>query len=162
MTGATRQVEITVRTITQPLTLGRLMAITASRGADVLAACSYSDGGATVVKLVTENAHRTMRALRAAGFDCLAQGVVMVEAPNKPGLAALLKQKLTAAGIGVLRSYWFRSGSNQSYTVFKTTDDEQALYLLEVDALIHDLAAAKSWRPSEEIAEQPYHEEQAA
>ena len=138
------------------------MAVAASCGADVLAACSYSDGGGTVVKLVTPDVHRPTRALCAAGFDCQSQEVVLVETPDRPGLAALLGRKLTAAGIGVLCSYSFRIGSHQSHTVFKTTDNERALYLLEVDALIHDLAAAKSWRPLEEAAEDPCQEQQAA
>ena len=70
MIGATRQIEITVRTINQPALLGKLIAITVSCGAEVLAACSYWDGGETVVKLVTENAVRTIHALQASGFDC--------------------------------------------------------------------------------------------
>src|SRR5258707_11574653 len=66
MTSATQQVEITVREITEPATLGRLMAIAVSCGADVLTACSCRDGVGRYVKLVTRCARRTEYALRGA------------------------------------------------------------------------------------------------
>jgi hypothetical protein len=146
MIGATRQIEITIRTINQPALLGRLIAITVSCGAEVLAASSYWDGGETVVKLVTEDAFRTTHALQAAGFDCKSIPVVLVETPDKPGLPEFLSDKLVGAGINVLYTYSFRSDRDLNYVVFKTTDDERAIYVLEVEALIHDLAAARSWR----------------
>jgi hypothetical protein len=47
--------------------------------------------------------------------------------------------------------------------VFKTTDDDRAVYLLEVDALIHDLAAVQSLHPSVlEIARREAAEKYAA
>ncbi|HUJ72615.1 MAG TPA: hypothetical protein VLZ30_10240 [Verrucomicrobiae bacterium] len=150
MNAATRQIEITVRSINQPASLGKLMAVTVSCGAEVLAACSYWDGSNAVMKLVTEDAPRTMRALQAAGFDCRSNSVVVVETPDKPGLAALLHAKLVAAGIHVFYHYSLHGERHQSHVVFKTSDDDRAIYLLEVDALIHNLAAAKSWRQSPE------------
>jgi hypothetical protein len=146
MIGATRQIETTIRTINQPSLMGKLIAITVSCGAEVLAASSYWDGGSTVVKLVTEDARRTVGALQAAGFDCRSNPVVLVETPDKPGLPQFLSDKLVSAGINVLYTYSFRSDRDLNYVVFKTTDDERAIYVLEVEALIHSLAAAKSWR----------------
>jgi hypothetical protein len=131
MTGATRQIQITVR-------LGNLVA------------SSHWDGAGTVVNLVTEDAARTGRALTAAGFDCESCFVVLVEIPDKPGLSADLADRLRAAGIEVLNSYAFRSDNHRSYVVFQTSDDDRAIYLLEVDALIHHLAASQRGRPSRE------------
>ena len=155
MIGATLQVEITVRTITQPSLLGKLMAITVSCGAEVLAANSYLDGDQTVVKLVTEDAIRTTDALQAAGFDCKSNPIVLVETPDKPGLPALLNNKLVRAGVNVLYTYLFRTDSGLSYVVFKTTDDIRAIYILEVEALIQGLVAARNWREhaSSDLAE---------
>lgn len=150
MTGATRQIQITVRASNQPALLGRLIAITVSCGAEVLAASSHWDGSGTVVNLVTEDAARTGRALTAAGFECESHFVVLVEVPEKPGLPAVLAERLEAVGIDVLHSYAFRSDNHRSYVVFETSDDDRAIYLLEVDALIHHLAAAQRWRPSSE------------
>ena len=146
MIGATRQIEITVRTINQPALLGKLIAITVSCGAEVLAACSYWDGGETVVKLVTENAVRTIHALKASGFDCRSNPVVLVEAPDQPGVPEFLSDKLAGAGVTILYTYSFRSDRELNYVVFKTTDDHRAAYVLEVEALIHGLASAKNWR----------------
>ena len=146
MIGATRQIEITVRTINQPAIMSKLIAITVSCGAEVLAASSYWDGDSTVVKLVTEDALRTSRALQAAGFACHSNPVVLVETPDKPGLPEFLSDKLVNAGINVLCSYSFRSDRDLNYVVFKTTNDDRAIYVLEVEALIHGIASAKSWR----------------
>src|SRR6266404_1412372 len=146
MIGATLQVEITVRTITQPSLLGKLIAITVSCGAEVLAASSHWDGSNTVVKLVTEDARRTTHALEAAGFDCESNPVVLVETPDKPGLPEFLRGKLANAGVNVIYSYLFQSDGGLTYVVFKTTDDLRAIYILEVEALIHGLATAMNWR----------------
>ncbi|MGD1018913.1 MAG: hypothetical protein ABSA12_06295 [Verrucomicrobiia bacterium] len=150
MTGATRQIQITVRASNRPAELGKLMAITASCGAEVLVASSHWDGSGTVVNLVTEDAARTGRALTAAGFQCELQFVVLVETPDKPGLPAVLADRLNAVGIDVLHSYAFRSDDRRCYVVLQTSDDDRAIYLLEVDALIHYLAAPQRSHPSSE------------
>jgi hypothetical protein len=149
---ATRQVEIVVQVANGPASLGQLIAVVTSCGTEVLAACSYWDRSGAVVMLVTENALRATHALEAAGFKCKSDSIVLIEAPDKPGLAAFLGQKLAAAGVNVLYSYAFRSDRDQSYVVFKTTDDERAIYLLELEALIYGLATTKSWRRSDRAA----------
>jgi hypothetical protein len=149
MHTVTKQMEITVHTPNEPASLGRLMAIVGCCGTEVLTACSYRDEAGTVTLLVTDNAPHATRDLEASGFRCKSAPIVLVQTPDKPGLAALLGAKLAEAGIGVLCSYWFHSEGKQSYVVFKTTDDDRAIYMLEVDALIHDFAAAQSWRQSE-------------
>jgi hypothetical protein len=146
MTGATRQTEITVHRIDQPTTLARLMAITVSCGAEVLAACSHWDRSVAVVKLVTKDPWRTMRALQEAGFTCRSSPVVLVDMPDKPGLPTLIGDKLVHAGIRVLEFYSLHGERNRAHVVYKTSDDDRAIYLIEIDALIHDLAAARSWR----------------
>jgi hypothetical protein len=166
MTGATRQLEITVRSIAHPSTLARLMAITVSCGAEVLAACSYWDSTAAVVNLVTEDPSRTMQALEEAGFTCRSCPVVLVEMPDKPGLPTLIANKLIDAGIRVHEFYSLHADRNHAHAVYKTSDDDRAIYVIEVDALIHDLAAAKSWRqPAEEAGDElivPYTHTRAA
>jgi hypothetical protein len=151
MSTVKRQVEITVHVSNDPASMGRLMATTGSCGAEVLAACSYYSYDGAVVMLVTDDATRTVRALESAGFKCKADSILLVEIPDKPGIAALLGAKLAAAGIRILYSYSFRSENDQGYVVFKTTDDNRAFYLLEVESLVHELAAAKSWHRLAEV-----------
>jgi hypothetical protein len=151
MSAVKKQVEITVHVSNDPASMGRLMATTASCGVEVLAACSYYSYDGGIVMLVTDDAARTMHALEHAGFKCKADSVLLVEIPNKPGIGTLLGAKLTGAGIRILYSYSFRSANDQGYIVFKTTDDHRAFYLLEVESLVHELAAAKSWRRFAEV-----------
>jgi hypothetical protein len=146
MSTVKRQVEITVNLSNEPALMGRLMATAGSCGAEVLAACSYYSYDGAVVMLVTDDADRTLRALEDAGFKCKRDSVLLVEIPDEPGIAAVLGARLSAARIRVLYSYSFRSENNHGYMVFKTTDDYRAFYLLEVESLVHELAAAKSWR----------------
>jgi hypothetical protein len=141
-----RQIEITVHVSNEPASMGRLMANAGACGSEVLAACSYYSYDGAVVMLVTEDTARTLHALEDAGFKCKRDWVLLVEIPDKPGLASLLGARLTAAGIRVLYSYSFRSEKDHGYVVFKTTDDSRAFYLLEVEALVHELAIAKRWR----------------
>ena len=143
MASVTRQIEITVRMANEPAALGRLMAVAGTCGVEILAAGSYWDRTGALMMLVTDDARRTTRALAAAGFECKSNPILLVEAPDEPGLAARLGATLSAAGIGVVFSYAFRSERNLSYVVFKTTDDERALQLLEVETLIHGWASAK-------------------
>jgi hypothetical protein len=157
MATVKRQVEITVNLSNEPALMGRLMATAGSCGAEVLAACSYYSYDGAVVMLVTDDAARTFRALEEAGFRCKRDSVLLVEIPDEPGIAMLLGARLSAAGIRVLYSYSFRSENDQGYMVFKTIDDNRAFYLLGVEALVHELAAAKSWRRALEsqFEEQP-------
>jgi hypothetical protein len=162
MLAATKQIEIMVRVANGPASLGHLMAITSSCGTEVLAACSYWDRTGAVVMLVTEDARRAMRALEAAGFVCKANSIVLVETPDRPGIAAMLGRTLVADGINVLYSYAFRSGQDRSCVVFKTTEDDRALYVLEAEALIHGLATGRSRRPAETNLRELETEPQAA
>jgi hypothetical protein len=140
---ATKQVEIMVRVEDGPASLSHLMGVVSSSGSEVLAACSYWDQEGAIVMLVTENALRAVHALEAAGYKWKSSEVVLVEMPERPGMAAMLGAKLADAGVNILYSYAFRSERDQSYMVFKTADDDRAIYLLEVESLIHDVAATK-------------------
>ena len=150
MWTAAKQVEITVRVANGPASLGRLIAVASSCGTELLAACSYWDQAGAVVMLVAEDALRAKRTLEGEGFKCKANEVVLVEMPDIPGLAPLLGAKLTSAGIHVLYSYAFRSGGDRSYVVFKTSNDDRAVYFLEFEALVESLTAAKRWPRQEQ------------
>ena len=162
MSTVKRQVEIMVNLPNDPVAMGRLMAIAGSCGTEVLAACSYYSSEGAAVMLVTNEATRMVRALEGTGFKCKRDSVLLVEIPEKPGLAALLGAKLAAAGIRILHTYSFRSEDNREHVVFKTSDDNRAFYLLEVESLVHELAAAKSWRQTVEIPFEEVHAEPQA
>jgi len=144
MVTVSRQVELTVQIRRGPVALGHLIAALNSCGAHVLVAHSHETPTGTTVRLVTDNAPRTTHALEGMDLRPTAEPVVLMELPDQPGLIARLGAKLTAAGIQVLYSYSFHSERWLLYAVFRTSDDHRAVYLLEVDGLIHDVAAALS------------------
>ncbi len=131
MPRARKEIELAIRLGAEPGALGRVLSTVADKGVNVLAYCCYSDRDETVVLLVTENALAAKEALEAAGFSCRANSVVIVGAADQVGGAATLGTQLGHAGIDILYSYASSSGSRQFYAVFKTSDDQRALSVLD-------------------------------
>jgi hypothetical protein len=131
MPKARTEVELAVRLGNEPGALGRVLSVVAAAKVDVFAYCSYSDRQETVVLLVTDNALSAKRALEAAGLLCRANSVVVVGATEQVGGAALLGARLGYAGIHILYSYASTAGPDQFYAVFKTSDDQRAISVLD-------------------------------
>ncbi len=136
MPQARKEVELAIRLGNQPGGLGRVLSVVASENVNVLAYCSYTERDDTVVLLVTDNALQSKRALEAAGFSCRANSVVVVGATDQVGGAALLGARLGYAGIDILYSYASSAGSTQFCAVFKTSDDQRAIALLDSSASV--------------------------
>ena len=137
MPKARKEVELAVRLGNEPGSLGEVLSVVAKANINVLAYCSYSDRNETVVLLVTDNALLAKRALEASGFTCRANSVVVVGASDNVGGAALLGARLGHAGIDILYSYASSSGSSSFCAVFKTSDDQRALAVLDTSAAAH-------------------------
>jgi hypothetical protein len=131
MAKARTEVELAVRLGNEPGALGRVLSVVATENVEVLAYCSYSDRQETVVLLVTDNALMAKRALESAGFLCRANSVVVVGATDQVGGAALLGARLGYAGISILYSYASSAGTSQFSAVFKTSDDQRAIAVLD-------------------------------
>ncbi len=131
MAKARKEVELAVRIGNKPGALGQVLAAVAARCVNVLAYCTYSDRDELVVLLVTDDAFAAKDALRAAGYSCKANLVVLVGASDEVGAAARIGAHLGWAGIEILYSYASSSGRDQFCAVFKTTDDERAIMTLE-------------------------------
>lgn len=131
MAKARREVELAVRTSNQPGTMGRVMAAVSGAGVNVLAYCTYSDRDEFVILLVPEDPRQAKLCLEQAGFDCRANPVVVVGATDRVGAAAQLGSHLGHAGIDILYSYASAAGHGQFIAVFKTTNDELAINVLE-------------------------------
>ena len=132
MAKARKEVELAIRLGNEPGALGKVLSTVAGERVNVLAYCSYTDRTDTVVLLVTDNALLAKRTLELAGFSCRANSVVVVGASDHVGGAALLGARLGFAGIDILYSYASSSGSNEFYAVFKTSNDQRAISVLEV------------------------------
>ena len=135
MARAYREIELAVRIGKSGGGLSHVLATVAAAGVNVLAYCAYSDWTGSVVLLVTQNAGAALRALTAAGFDCKANSVVLVGAPDRVGAAAQLGARLGAAGVEILYSYASSTGGDQFFAVFKTSDDDRAIQVLQAEAV---------------------------
>ncbi len=131
MARACRQVELMVRVPPQRGSLAGVLAEVARQGCDVLAYCAYFDGADCIVLLVPDNPLAAQRAVTAAGLPCKANPVVLVRETDSVGAVARLGRQLQQAGIEILYSYASSTGESEFRAVFKTTDDEQALRLLD-------------------------------
>jgi len=131
MAKARKEVELAVRIGDAPGSLGKALAAVASHGVNVLAYCSYSDRNNSVVLLVTDNPVNAKQALQEVGFQVTANSVVMVGATDQVGAAAKLGASLGSDGIDILYSYASSSGTKDFFAVFKTSDDDRALRVLE-------------------------------
>jgi hypothetical protein len=136
MSKAHKEVELAVRLGNEAGALGKVLSVVAEVKVDVLAYCSYSDRHETVVLLVTDNALLAKRALETACYSCRANSVVVVGAADRVGGAALLGARLGHAGIDILYSYASSSAGAQLCAVFKTSDDQRAITVLDSSAAV--------------------------
>lgn len=134
MPRARKETELAVRIGQQPGDLSRLLSTISAKRINILAYCSYSERDEGVVLLVAEDPARAQQALIGAGYSCRANSVVLVGAPDKIGAAAALGGHLGQAGVSILYSYASSSGATEFHAVFKTTNDELAIQILEAVA----------------------------
>ena len=132
MSKARKEVELAIRLGNDPGALGRVLALVAQQGVNVLAYCAYTDRREGVLLLVTDNPLTAKNTIQDAGFTCRANSVVLVGAGDQVGGAALIGARLGHAGIDILYSYASSAGANHFFAVFKTSDDQRALTLLDV------------------------------
>ncbi|MCG3150102.1 MAG: hypothetical protein PCFJNLEI_03573 [Verrucomicrobiae bacterium] len=132
MSKARKEIELAVRLGNEAGALGRVLALVAQHGVNILAYCAYSERREGVLLLVTDNPLTAKIALQDAGYDCRANSVVLVGATDQVGGAALLGARLGHAGIDILYSYASSAGGDQFFAVFKTSDDQRALDILAV------------------------------
>jgi hypothetical protein len=128
---ARKEVELAVRVGNKPVAAQQVLSILKARGLNILAYCTYTERDDLVILLITDNPLMAKDALQSAGFSCKANSVVVVGAPGELGSTASMGAHLGLAGVEILYSYTSRSGEDQSVAVFKTTDDERAIQILE-------------------------------
>jgi hypothetical protein len=132
MPKARKEIELAVRLGNETGALGRVLALVAQHGVNVLAYCAYSERREGVLLLVTDNPLAAKNALTDAGYECRANSVVLVGATDQVGGAALLGARLGHAGIDILYSYASSAGADKFFAVFKTSDDQRAINVLDV------------------------------
>ena len=132
-----QETELAIRIDNDPGTLGRVLDFVQAEGFHVVAYSSYADWDGAVLLLVVREAWRVKAALEAQGLTCKTNSIVVVDAADRVGTVARCGILLGNAGIEILYSYASVSAMNRCYAVFKTTDEERALRVLDASALAH-------------------------
>jgi hypothetical protein len=111
--------------------LAKLFAVLAAQSSVVGAWRFYSDHQHAAVLLVTGKDSGIVAVLQAAGFECEANRVVVVEQKHRCVSAVRLSTELRANGVAMLDAYTCCSPENGTVLVLKTTDSSQAVTVLE-------------------------------
>jgi hypothetical protein len=111
--------------------LAKLFTVLATQSSGVGAWRFYSDHRRAAVLLVTGKDSDIVGILQAAGFECEANRVVVVEERHRCMSAVRLSTELRANGIEMLDAYTCSSPENGTVLVLKTSDSSQAVTVLE-------------------------------
>jgi hypothetical protein len=111
--------------------LAKLFTVLAAQSSGVGAWRFYSDHRHAAVLLVTGKDSSIVNVLQAAGFECEANRVVVVEEKHRCMSAVRLSTELRANGVEMLDAYTCSSPENGTVLVLKTTDSSQAVTILE-------------------------------
>jgi hypothetical protein len=131
MVHARKEVEITVRFKRGPGVLEKLLAVLADKGIGVLAQTTYPSRDWVLVLLITDDLRRTQSVLEESAFEYGSDSVVLVDVPGRSSFVAQAGMQLRMAGIGILYSYVSDAQLGRIVAVFKTTDDDRAVRVLQ-------------------------------
>lgn len=135
MSGVRKDVELAVRLRESGSSFGEVLRSVAGQAVNVLAFCHYTDLTGSVVLLIADDPLAAKHSIESAGFDCKANTVVVVSAPDQVGAAARIGAHLHRAGIEILYSYASATGGGEFLAVFKTSNDDLALSVLSESAI---------------------------
>lgn len=138
--------EIVIHLNNEPASISKAAVVATTPNVEILASCLYWQPDGAVLRLVSEDPTKTAQALARAAFRCQSDSVLLMGLNEIPGASARTTLLLATAGIAVCSWYVSLSDRHEELAVFKTTDDNRALRLLQVDALMEELAGRKSWR----------------
>ena len=146
---ARRETEISARIGHEPPEVSATAVIAWYPDVEVFAMRSYSNRDGVVLLLVTTNAVKISRVLKAAGFQCEVNPVVLIGPLDRSGWAAPIGVELASAGIEVLSFYASHREPDRRYLVFKTSDDDHAIQVLTSGPASRSLACSDSQRDQE-------------
>lgn len=122
---------VVVRTGNEIGKLAKLSKHVAERGVNILAMSAWIEGAEAVIRLVTDDALRTMDVLRDNGYSPHEQNIVLLDAPHKPGILRHLTDTLSRESIDI--AHLFASApinQDQCLVVLNTSDNERATAIL--------------------------------
>jgi hypothetical protein len=150
MFSARQETEISVRIGQEPHKASATTVIASYPDVEVFTMRSYCNRDGVVLLLVTTDAVKTSRVLKAAGFQCEVNPIVLIGPINRSGWAAPVGDELANAGIEVLYSYTSHKDRDRHYLVFKTSDDDRAIQVLTAGSAFQSLTCGDS-QPDREM-----------
>lgn len=98
--------DLTVDLENKPGTLARATEAIAKAGVNIEGLCGYASDGGGLFHFLTQDTQSTRRALESAGFEVKAEkDVAVVEAPDRPGVAAELFRKIADQELNIDLAY---------------------------------------------------------
>ena len=149
MSIARRETEISVLIGHEPPEASATAVIALHPDIEVLTMRSYCNRDGVVLLLVTTNAVKTTRVLKAAGFQCQINPVILIGPINRLAWVDQIGVELANAGIEVLYSYTSQRDCDRHYLVFRTSDDDRAIEALTTGPAFQPLACNDFQRDQE-------------
>lgn len=104
----TTQFVLTLRS--QPGVLARVARTLATAGVNITALCAGDAAGRGKIRILTKDAVKARRALRAAGYRPTEEPAFVVRLANKPGTLARTAEKVAKARINIRSAYATTAG----------------------------------------------------
>jgi hypothetical protein len=112
---------------------GRLSEITAALAAakvNINNICAYGMQNEATFMLTVDSNAKAKKALAPLGVEIKENDVIIVEMPNKPGELQKVAKKIGDAGINIIYAYGTSAGGRSGNCIFATSDDAQAIKLI--------------------------------
>jgi hypothetical protein len=123
--------EVVVRVPNNVGMLAQITQIVSDKGINILAASSWVEGNAAVIRLVTDDHQRVVDALQEKQFTLKENDVVVTEAAHKPGMLRRLTARLADGGIDLRYLYAAATSTQeQCQVVFASNENNRAVVLL--------------------------------
>lgn len=113
--------------------LASIAKVVAERGLNVVAVTAWQDDGETVLRLVVDDMLRATEVLRGAYFATRERDVVLVDAPQRPGVLKHIATRLANHDIAI-RYLCASAGSHQTECVVVVETDDNLRARLLIDA----------------------------
>ncbi len=92
--------------------------------------CAYGMQGQATFMMTTDSNAKAKKALAPLGVEIKEDNVIAVEMTNKPGELQKTAKKLAAAGINIVYMYGTTTGGRTATGILTTSDDAQAIKLM--------------------------------
>lgn len=97
---------------------------------NVFAVCAYGMDERASILLTVDSPAKAKKALAGLGVEIVEEDIIGVELPNKVGKLQKVAKKIADAGINIEYVYGTTSTGKTSVCLFKTSDDAQAVKLI--------------------------------